>query len=99
MTPADLLLQLRNLDVDVWLEGAATFVCLPQLARSLEALDPSAEVHIHLDKLSYIDHACLEWIADWERQRASQGGTLVMEWEELESLYRVATRQESEEAA
>ena len=46
--------------------------------------DP-AEVHLHLEHLSYVDHACFELIRDWERQRALSGGTLVLEWEELEA--------------
>lgn len=74
--------------VDVDLRGAATFVVLPKLARSLEVLDPRAEVHLHLEHLSYIDHACFELIREWERQRESLGGTLVLEWDELEQRSR-----------
>lgn len=70
--------------IDVSLHGAATFVSLPKLARTLEALDPTAEVHIHLEHVSYVDHACFELIREWERQRKGFGGTLVLEWDELE---------------
>jgi MFS superfamily sulfate permease-like transporter len=70
--------------IDVDLHGAATFVSLPRLARKLEALDPTAEVHIHLEHLSYVDHACFELISEWELQREAAGGTLVLEWDELE---------------
>jgi len=69
--------------IEVDLRGAATFVVLPRLAKALEALDPKAEVHLHLEHLAYVDHACFELIRDWERQRAPQGGQLVLEWEEL----------------
>ncbi len=72
--------------IDVDLRGAATFVGLPKLARTLEALDPKAEVHIHLEHLSYIDHACFDLIRDWETQREQQGGTLVLEWDELHDV-------------
>lgn len=74
--------------IEVDLHGAATFVSLPKLARRLESLDPTAEVHIHLEHLSYVDHACFELITQWERQRESVGGTLVLEWDELEHRNR-----------
>jgi MFS superfamily sulfate permease-like transporter len=71
--------------IEIDLQGAATFMVLPRLARALEALPPGAEVHLHLEHLSYIDHACFDLIRDWERQReASAGGTLVLQWQELE---------------
>ena len=73
---------------DVHLRGAATFVRLPQLMNELEGLPEDSEVHIHFLELDHIDHACLEAIADWERQREPRGGKLVMEWAELESRYR-----------
>ncbi|MFK7929435.1 MAG: SulP family inorganic anion transporter, partial [Myxococcota bacterium] len=70
--------------LSVDLKGAATFVVLPKLARALEALPRNAEVHLHLEHVSYVDHACFELIRDWERQRESAGGTLILEWAELE---------------
>jgi MFS superfamily sulfate permease-like transporter len=70
--------------LEVDLRGSATFVVLPRLARELERLDPAAEVHLHLEHLSYVDHACFELIRDWERQREPSGGSLVLEWDELE---------------
>lgn len=73
---------------DVHLIGSATFVSLPVLMRALEGLPEAAEVHLHVLDLHHIDHACLEAIADWERQREPRGGTLVTEWAELESRYR-----------
>lgn len=73
-----------NNRIDVDLRGSATFVVLPKLARALDALPPTAEVHLHLEHLSYIDHACFELIEDWEKQREIHGGSLVLEWTELE---------------
>ncbi len=69
--------------VDVHLEGAATLVRLPQLARVLENAPAGSEIHIHIEHLDHIDHACLELIANWEKQRASTGTTVVLEWDEL----------------
>ncbi len=67
----------------VRLRGAATFVNLPRLAEALERLPQEAEVHVHLEHLTYVDHAALETIRDWERQREPRGGRLVLEWDEL----------------
>ena len=57
------------------------------LAEALEAVDPAAEVHIHLVDLSYIDHACLELLSTWEAQREALGGQMVIEWDELHAMY------------
>jgi MFS superfamily sulfate permease-like transporter len=87
-TMSHLKVDVEEVEQGVWhvhLRGAATFVGLPSLARTLEGLPETDEVHVHLEDLSYIDHACLELIGDWERQREPRGGTLVLEWEKLEA--------------
>ena len=45
------------------LHGAATFLGLPKLTRALEQLPKAAEVHVHIEALTYIDHAALVAIA------------------------------------
>jgi len=58
--------------VDVFLDGAATFVSLPILAEELEAIPggEDTEVHFHIDDVSYIDHACIELIENWADRHA-----------------------------
>ncbi len=73
--------------VDITLRGAATFMSLPLLSEALESIDPEAEVHVHLHALDTIDHACLDLLSDWERQREGQGGTLHLEWAALERRF------------
>lgn len=58
------------------------------LATTLERLPEAAEVHIHCDRLDHIDHACLELIADWERQQSVRGTRVVIEWEDLALRYQ-----------
>ncbi len=70
--------------VDVHLSGAATFMSLPSLATALQALPDSAEVHVHVDNLTHIDHACVELLADQERVREQGGGRLVVAWADVE---------------
>lgn len=67
----------------VYLRGAATFLRLPQLASTLERLSCETEVHVHLEELRYIDHACLDLIVNWEKQHQAMGGHLVIDWESL----------------
>lgn len=73
--------------VDLWLTGSATFFSIPQLGKALESSPFGSEVHIHVEKLDYIDHACLEMLSSWEKLHQSTGGTLVVEWSELVERY------------
>ncbi|MCC7235040.1 MAG: SulP family inorganic anion transporter [Bryobacterales bacterium] len=74
--------------VDLFLEGAATFVGLPNLARELDSVPAGRMVHLHFEKLNYIDHACLELIHNWRKQHEELGSSLVVQWEDLEERYR-----------
>ncbi len=73
--------------VVVHLHGTATFLTLPKLAQALEALPTGREIRIELDKLGYIDHACIELFTTWEKSRASLGNKLVLGWDGLFSRY------------
>ncbi len=59
---------------DVNLSGAATFMSLPILADSLESIpnDTDTEVHVHLDKVAYVDHACIELIEHWHERHPGE---------------------------
>jgi MFS superfamily sulfate permease-like transporter len=74
---------------DVHLSGAATFVRLPYLTDTLDAIPADAEVHVHFKRLNYIDHACMDALADWQKLRAKQGGVVVLEQEELMKMYNL----------
>jgi len=73
--------------VDVWMKGSATFFSIPQLSDALENSPFGSEVHIHVEKLDYIDHACLEMLSSWEKLHQSTGGSLVVEWNDLVRRY------------
>jgi MFS superfamily sulfate permease-like transporter len=74
--------------VDMYLDGSATFVGLPKLAAKLDEIPGSAHLHVHFENLNYIDHACLDALANWEKQNESSGARLIVEWDELVSRYR-----------
>lgn len=73
------------------LEGTATFLRLPHLAASLDAVEPGTELHVKLDNLAYIDHACLELLTNWARQHQAQGGRLVIDWDSLRARFQAPT--------
>jgi hypothetical protein len=72
----------------LYLEGAATFIRLPKLAATLEAVPPNTELHVHFEQLTYIDHACLDLLMNWERQHETTGGRLVVDWEGLTACFK-----------
>jgi MFS superfamily sulfate permease-like transporter len=79
------------------LEGTATFLRLPVLANALESVPTDTELHVELERLNYIDHACLALVMNWARQHESEGGRLVIDWECLHAQFSpdVAQRQKS----
>lgn len=72
------------------LEGTATFLRLPRLAASLEEVPPGAVLHVELSKLSYIDHACMTLLQNWQKQHEATGGKLVLDWETLQARFHTA---------
>lgn len=74
--------------VDLHLSGSATLIRLPLLASTLESLKPDAHVHVHIDALDYIDHACIDLLSSWDRQHKVSGGSLEIEWDGLTEKYK-----------
>lgn len=70
------------------LEGAATFVRLPQLAAELERVPAACELHVDFSRLDYIDHACLDLLMTWAKQHETTGGGLVLDWDSLVAKFR-----------
>ncbi|MGR9106705.1 MAG: SulP family inorganic anion transporter [Gammaproteobacteria bacterium] len=74
--------------VHIHLQGAATFLRLPQLAGAFENLGPSAKVRVHVQGLNFIDHACLDLLKNWEKQHRTSGGELRIDWNTLNDVFR-----------
>lgn len=98
VTAVKLLIRFSNIDVVVkdgtranekvlHLTGSATFVSLPKLAKVIESIPANIEVTVELERLDFIDHACLELLTAWEKQRTATGGRLNIDWEGLRSRY------------
>lgn len=73
--------------VDVVMTGSATFFSIPKLSTTLESSPFGSEVHLHVERLDYIDHACLEMLSSWEKLHQSTGGSLIVEWNALVERY------------
>ncbi|MDA1162185.1 MAG: SulP family inorganic anion transporter [Planctomycetota bacterium] len=103
LAAAKLLNAFSQLDVDLaiadgtdktvlTLTGAATFVRLPTLATKLEQVLPGSELHVDIQHLDHIDHACLDLLTNWSRQHETTGGRLVIDWKSLHSRFRAEKR-------
>ncbi len=73
--------------VHLHLEGAATFLRLPVLAKALEAVPQGLELHIHLDEVQYVDHAILNLLVTFQKQYEATGGQLFIDWEQLHAHF------------
>lgn len=69
------------------LEGTATFLRLPVLANALERVPPNTELHVDLERLDYIDHACLDLLMNWAKQHEAVDGRLVIDWVSLHAQF------------
>jgi MFS superfamily sulfate permease-like transporter len=70
-------------ELNLEMEGAATFLKIPYLASILEGLPGNAILHVHLNHLTFIDHACLELLTQWGDQHEKSGGKVFLEWDAL----------------
>ncbi|HEY9682218.1 MAG TPA: SulP family inorganic anion transporter [Oculatellaceae cyanobacterium] len=70
------------------LTGAATFLNMPKLADCLESIRPDTELHVHLEGLDYIDHACLDLLMSLDKQMKLSGGSLVIDWSTLGTVFK-----------
>ncbi|MFC0084906.1 SulP family inorganic anion transporter [Dyella flava] len=66
------------------LDGSATFLKVPALARVLERVPPNTRLMLELDRLNHVDQACLELLADWGRHAPARGSELVVDWSALQ---------------
>jgi MFS superfamily sulfate permease-like transporter len=74
--------------VTMHLKGSATFLRLPRFAEALEGIPAQCVLHVNVDQLNYIDHACLELLQNWEQQHVQGGGRLVVDWDTLTARFR-----------
>jgi len=91
----DLISDEENHKYELRLKGAATFVRLPILADYLEDLPGDAELHVCLEEVDYIDHACFELLMNWADAHVEEGGSLVMDWAQLHGAFQSEAKKAS----
>ena len=67
-------------EADLFLKGSATFLSLPRLVQILDRQPPGKNMVVHVDRLSHIDHACIELLQDWEKRYHQAGGEVSIVW-------------------
>ena len=75
----------NNKLISIKFSGTATFVNLPKFANALDDVPLKKEVHLDIDELRCIDHACLNLLSSWKKFHETQDGTVSVDWEKLES--------------
>ncbi len=107
LSAAKLLYRFSHLEVEVdadeanhkyelKLTGAATFLRLPILAEQLDKLPDDAELHVCLGNVWYVDHACFELLMNWAKSHVDDGGTLIMDWDQLHGAFHSETTPDKE---
>lgn len=69
--------------LDLFLKGSCTFLSMPRLLTILDQQPTGKELHIHVEHLAHIDHACMEQFQSFERIYETTGGKVIVEWQAL----------------
>ncbi|PNG26519.1 SulP family inorganic anion transporter [Methylocella silvestris] len=72
-------------EAQLHLDGAATFLKAPALAKALDQVPAGTVLHVVIDRLTHIDHAALELLRDWSRTAQARGCALNVDWQELQN--------------
>lgn len=69
--------------------GNITFLQLPTLIDALERLPHDKNITICAERLHYIDHACIDYIKSWEKERLNEmpDYNIHVAWEEMSKTY------------
>ena len=75
------------------IHGNITFIQLPTLIEALERLPKEKNITLCAERLHYIDHACIDFIKEWEKGRRAEITTKGMPydvhvaWEQMKETY------------
>jgi len=72
--------------------GAATFVRLPYLLEKLSCVQPDTELVVNIDHATFFDNACREELNRWETLHKSQGGRVIIDWEQIDARSKSVSR-------
>ncbi len=71
------------------IHGNITFLQLPTLIDALEHLPKDKNITLCAEKLHYIDHACIDFIKGWEKERKEEmkNFDIHVAWEQMKETY------------
>ena len=71
------------------IHGNITFLQLPTLIDALEHLPKDKNITLCAEKLHYIDHACIDFIKGWEKERKEEmkDFDIHVAWEQMKETY------------
>lgn len=71
------------------IHGNITFLQLPTLIEALESLPKDKNITLCAERLHYIDHACIDYIKSWEKERLNEmpNYDIHIAWEEMSKTY------------
>ncbi len=75
------------------IHGNITFIQLPTLIEALESLPKDKNITLCAERLHYIDHACIDFIKEWEKERRAeiankgQSYDVHVDWEQMKETY------------
>jgi len=65
------------------MEGSATFLKVPSMARTLATVPPNTRLSVVMDRLHHVDQASLELLREWGQNASKRGCELIVDWKEL----------------
>ena len=75
-------------EVTIRVEGAATFLRLPDIAEPLESIPAGRVVHVDMSHVAYVDYACWEMLRAWAHGHEENGGKVTIDWKTVEDRTR-----------
>ena len=75
------------------IHGNITFIQLPTLIEALESLPKDKNITLCAERLHYIDHACIDFIKEWEKDRRTEieknslPYDVHVNWEQMKETY------------
>lgn len=75
------------------IHGNITFIQLPTLIEALEILPKDKNITLCAERLHYIDHACIDFIKEWEKERRAEieqkglSYDVHVAWEQMKETY------------
>ena len=75
------------------IHGNITFIQLPTLIEALESLPKNKNIVLCAERLHYIDHACIDFIKEWEHERQEEiksrglNYDVHVAWEQMKETY------------